>query len=116
MPDSESSRSFKAADCGTSHGAERFLEMTLHDLGTSDMPGDGSYTYDDSVGDAERFMLAGGNPSAWAVFVRFASDYVTGYIEYTDSTGTAIVRIPDQLVNELHKAMRRDANARNART
>jgi hypothetical protein len=91
------------------------LESLLIDFGGEDIPDDGSYAYDDSTGTAERYMLAGGGPSAWAVFIQFARDDVTGYLEYADSQGTTIVHIPSNLTDELRSALRRDAKARNAR-
>lgn len=91
------------------------LESLLTDFTTEEIPDDGSYTYDDDNGTAERYMLGGGGPSWWAVFVQFAVDDVTGYLEYANSTGTTIVYIPSAVTNELRSLLRRDAKARNAR-
>lgn len=91
------------------------LEGLLHEFAAGEIPDDGSYAYDDDTGLAERYMLAGGGPSAWAVFVEFATDDVMGYFEYADSTGTTIVHMPDQILNDLRSILRRDAKARNAR-
>lgn len=91
------------------------LTSLLVDFGGEDIPDDGSYTYDDGDGRAERYMLAGGGPTAYAVFVEFARDDVTGYLEYADSQGTTIVHIPSNLTGELRSVLRRDAKARNSR-
>jgi len=91
------------------------LESLLTDFTTEEIPDDGSYTNDNDNGTAERYMLGGGGPSWWAVFVQFAVDDVTGYLEYADSTGTTIVHIPFPVTNELRSLLRRDAKARNAR-
>jgi hypothetical protein len=91
------------------------LEYVLAELATKEVADDGSSTYDDEKGTAERYMLGGGGPSWWAVFVQFAIDDVTGYLEYADSTGTTIVHIPSVVAVELRAVLRRDAKARNAR-
>jgi hypothetical protein len=96
--------------------AIRLLRGLLVDAETNEIPEDGSYTYDSDKGRAERFMVAGGGPSAWAVFVEFAIDDVTGYLEYADSAGTTIVHIPSNLTPELRAQLRRDAKAREARS
>lgn len=93
-----------------------FLADVLADVEVDGIPGDGSYTYDTNRGAAERYMLAGGGPSAWAVFVSFGDDDVTGYLEYADSDGTTLVPIPTIPTIELRKALRRDARAREARS
>lgn len=96
--------------------AELFLDDLLIDMGSDDnKPGDGAYTYDDSKGRAERYMLAGNGPSAWVVFVEFAPDDVTGYLEYADGDGTTTTYIPEPLVSELRTALRADAKERKAR-
>lgn len=96
-------------------GALAQLEYLLAELSTKEVADDGSSTYDDERGTAERYMLGGGGPSWWAVFVQFAIDDVTGYLEYADSTGTTIVHIPFPVAVELRAVLRRDAKARNAR-
>lgn len=90
------------------------LESLLIDFEVGEIPDDGSYTYGDSHGHAERFMLSGGGPSTWAVFVQFGSN-VMGYFEYSDWSGVTIVHIPNDLTDELRSMLRRDAKARNAR-
>lgn len=91
------------------------LESLLLDFASEDIPDDGSYTYDDNTGRAERYMLEGGGPSAWIVFVEFASDDIMSYFEFASSNGTTIVHVPEILADELRSIMRRDAKARNAR-
>jgi hypothetical protein len=76
--------------------------------------GDGTYTYDDDSGTVKRFMVAGGGPSAWVVFVRIG-DNLTAHLEYADSTGRVIVALPDHRTNEMLSAFRTDAEARNTR-
>jgi hypothetical protein len=95
--------------------AQQFLEGVVRSVGTEEMPGDGSYTYDDSTGRAEKFMVSGNGPTAYVVFVEFARDDVTGYLEYADSSGTTITHIPDVFVKDLRDALRVDAKARNER-
>jgi hypothetical protein len=95
--------------------AEQELRGLLHNLADNETVFDGSNTYDDNNGRAEKFMVAGGGPSAWAVFVQFAVDDVTGYLEVAGSTGTTIVHIPDVCVIPLRDALRADTKARNAR-
>jgi hypothetical protein len=54
----------------------------------------------------ERFMIAGGGPTAYAVFLLDEDSTVeSGYIEYTEHK-TAIVPIPDWIAPELHDALR----------
>jgi hypothetical protein len=86
----------------------------LRDFEQGEISGDGSYTYDDGRGAVERFMVAGGGPTVWVVFVRFGDD-VTGYVEYADSQGQAIVALPDRDVQALRYKLRQDAKARNER-
>lgn len=99
--------------------AELFLDDILIDMSSDDhndnKPGDGAYTYDDSTGRAEKFMVSGNGPTAYVVFVEFARDDVTGYLEYADSSGTTITYIPDVLVKDLRDVLRVDAKARNER-
>lgn len=95
--------------------AELFLEGIVRQMADGEVTADGSYTYDDNGGSAERYMLCGGGPSAWAVFVQFAVDDVTGYLEYSNSSGTTITHIPEMLAFELRKLLRADTRARNAR-
>lgn len=94
--------------------AEEHLAGVLQSMTAGEIA-DGSFTYDDETGRAEKFMVAGGGPSAYAVFVEFARDDVTGYLEFADVTGTTIVYIPDRFVFKLRSLLRADAKARNAR-
>lgn len=96
-------------------GALKQLEHLLAEFAAAEIADDGSYTYDDERGTAERYMLGGGGPSWWAVFVQFAENDVTGYLEYADSTGTTIIHIPFSIAVVLRVVLRRDAKARNAR-
>jgi hypothetical protein len=76
--------------------------------------GDGSHTYDDENGTVERYMVAGGGPSAWAVFIRIGDD-LTGHVEYADSQGRTIVPLPDRDVGALREALRADTEERHNR-
>jgi hypothetical protein len=95
--------------------AEQFLAGILRDEAAGEITDDGTYTYDDSTGSAEKFMVSGNGPTAYVVFVEFAIDDVTGYLEYADSDGTTITYIPDILVKSLRDSLRADAKGRNAR-
>lgn len=94
--------------------AVRYAETLLADFdhdrtdedGVSDDLFDGSYTYDADTGSAERYMIAGGGPTVYVVFVFFRE--MTGYIEYTGSLGSRIVPLPDHIVGDLRGRLRQD--------
>lgn len=90
------------------------LQELLADFDTERIPDDGSYTYENEDGFAERHLLDGNGPTVWAVFVQFDDDDVEGYLEYTE-TGTAMVHIPSAVAVELRSMLRRDSKARDAR-
>lgn len=90
------------------------LASVLSDLGTDEAPEDGSYTYANEFGRAERFLLGGGGPTIWAVFVEFGEE-VLGVLEYTDSEGVTSVHIPTISAAALRASLRRDSKARLAR-
>lgn len=95
--------------------AENFLAGILRDQADGEISNDGTYTYADDKGHAEKYMVSGNGPTAYVVFVEFATDDVTGYLEYADWDGTTITYIPDVLVKNLRRDLRADAKARNAR-
>jgi hypothetical protein len=100
----------------TEAAANDMLASVLADFEGDTVMDDGSYTYDTVVdGPVERYMIAGGGPSAWLMFTEHDGT-VTGCLEYTDSTGTVWVGRRDAEVwVELRKPMRRDSRAREAR-
>jgi hypothetical protein len=103
-------------DAALRAGAIDYLQELLADFDTANIPDDGSYTYDDEHGIAERHLLDGNGPTVWAVFVQFGDDDddVEGYLEYTETT-TTMVHIPSAVAIELRSMLRRDSKARNAR-
>jgi hypothetical protein len=74
---------------------------------------DGSATYDHDWGAVERFMIAGNAPSEWVVFVQIG-DNLSAYLEYSDSSGRAIVALPDVRLTELRDQLRADDHVRRA--
>lgn len=104
----------ETADSELRNEAAGELVSLVTDFVTEEIPDDGSYTYDDDNGAAERFMLGGFGPTTYAVFVEFGDD-LSGHIEYTGGLGTAVVAIPETIVSELRSRLRRDAKARRAR-
>lgn len=72
---------------------------------------DGSASYAHEWGSVEQFMIAGNGPSEWVVFVQIG-DNLSAYLEYADSSGRAIVALPDMKLAELREQLRADDHVR----
>lgn len=96
--------------------ADNYLRGLIHQIDTSDPEaiGDGTGTYDDGVGKAERYMVCGNGPTAYLYFIfDDDGDIDHAYLEFSTGDGRTVHSlVSSHKYSALLIACRADANER----